>query len=119
MGNAMRDAGIAVIAYDTVGSGYSDGMNGGMRNYFDSMETLTADFTKILRKVRSEFPDKKVFALGESFGCMVLLAQILEEQKKEGNDGGLVDGYIFSGPVVKILRECSMGFVPFFPLIGC
>ena len=111
----MRDAGIAVIAYDTVGSGYSDGMHGGLRNYFDSIDTLTADFTKILREVRMEFPDKKVFALGESFGCMVLLCQILQEQERGGKDGSLADGYIFSGTVVKVLRECVVRFLPAFP----
>ncbi|KAL3800647.1 hypothetical protein HJC23_006109 [Cyclotella cryptica] len=126
MGNALRNAGIAVIAYDTVGSGYSDALQGGMRNYFDSIDTLTADFTKILRDVRSEYPEKKVFALGESFGCMVLLTQILQEQENGKEDGSLADGYIFSGPVVKVLPEMLppkpvikvLNFVSrFFPLL--
>jgi alpha-beta hydrolase superfamily lysophospholipase len=105
MGQSLKGAGIAVIAYDSVGSGYSDGMNGGLRNYVDSMDTLANDFTKVLKGVRAEYPSCKVFALGESFGCMVLLAQILKEQKNAGQENGpsLADGYVLTGPVVKVL----------------
>ena len=103
-GQSLQKRGIAVIAYDQVGSGYSEGMAGGLRQYVDSMETLSSDSTRMIQEARAKYPGKKTFALGESFGCMVLLHQILTEQKK-GDEGLLADGYVFSGPVVKVLPE--------------
>eukprot|EP00797_Seminavis_robusta_P026988 Sro4_g003290.2 (345) ;mRNA; r:105969-107497 len=128
MGKSFQEAGIAVISYDVAGSGYSDGLkdkNGNtLRNYFDSMDTLTNDFTKVLNDVRSQYPTKKVFAVGESFGCKILLAQIMKEQ--EQSKGSLADGYVFSGPVVQLLPEmlppkpviAVMSFIAkFFPML--
>jgi len=102
MGQSMKQAGIAVLAYDTVGSGYSDSIKG-HRQYIDSMETVANDLTVVLNFARDQFPNKKVFAMGESFGGMVLLTQILKEQKE--NEANLADGYVLAGPVVKVLRE--------------
>ena len=64
MGRSMEETGIAVVAFDGVGSGHSEGMNGGLRNYFDSMDTLVNDVTMMLKKVREEYPGKKVFLMG-------------------------------------------------------
>lgn len=103
MGRSMKEAGIAVVAFDSVGSGHSEGV-GGLRNYFPNMDTLVNDVTMMLNKVRSEYPNKKVFAMGESFGGMVLVTQILKEQKNV-NKGNLADGYLLTGPLIRILRE--------------
>lgn len=62
----MEEAGIAVVAYDSVGNGHSEGMSGGLRGYVDSIDTLVNDVTMMLRKVRKEYPGKKVFLMGVS-----------------------------------------------------
>lgn len=99
MGRSLSDADIAVVAVDQAGMGYSEGL----RNHFDSIETVCDDFTKVLQQVKAEYPGKKVFAMGESFGGFSILIQSLMEQKK--NDGTLADGYILTGPVIKLLRK--------------
>lgn len=106
MGSFQQEAGIAVVAFDSMGCGYSTGVED-LRNYFPTMSALTDEYSTMLRRVKEQYPGKKVFAMGESFGGMVLVNQILEEQHK-GEDGMLADGYIFSGPVIKVLRELSV-----------
>ena len=101
MGKSLSKAGIAVVAYDQAGSGYSEGP----RNYFESIDAVCDDFTKVLQQVKREYPGKKVFAMGESFGGFVILSQSLIEQKKK-ESGTLADGYILTGPVIKLLRKC-------------
>ncbi|CAJ1952865.1 unnamed protein product [Cylindrotheca closterium] len=103
MGAFQKEAGIAVIAFDSMGCGHSTGV-GGLRNYFPTMPALTEEYSAMLRRVKEEYPGKEVFAMGESFGGMILANQILEQQQK-GEDGMLADGYIFTGPVIKVLRE--------------
>ena len=102
MGKSMAEAGIAVVAYDAVGCGHSESIDG-LRQYFDSMETLTNDISMMLKKLRKDYPGKKVFAMGESFGGFQLESQILIEQ--DATEGTLADGYIFTGPVIKLLRK--------------
>ena len=108
LGTFLKDHGVAMIAYDQVGSGYSDRIDD-VPAYFDSMDTLIGDIGKVTMDVRSEYPDAKIFAMGESFGCMCLLYQVLMEQKKkrgQHDDGAtLADGYILTGPLVKVLPE--------------
>eukprot|EP00525_Craspedostauros_australis_P009509 CAMPEP_0198134518 /NCGR_PEP_ID=MMETSP1442-20131203/60118_1 /TAXON_ID= /ORGANISM="Craspedostauros australis, Strain CCMP3328" /LENGTH=242 /DNA_ID=CAMNT_0043795663 /DNA_START=437 /DNA_END=1162 /DNA_ORIENTATION=- len=99
----MMQAGIAFISYDQAGCGYSDSTNG-MRAYFDSIDTITNDFTKILNDMRSKFEGRKIFAMGESFGGHIVLKQMLVEQMK-GESGSLADGYILTGPVIQLLPE--------------
>lgn len=106
MGTFQQEAGIAVIAFDSMGNGYSTGVDD-LRNYFPSMPALTEEYSTMLRRVKEEYPGKKVFAMGESFGGNILANQILEEQQK-GDDGILADGYILTGPVIKLLREYSL-----------
>lgn len=96
LGKGLSSQGIAVVAYDQVGSGYSDSING-YRQYFDSMDTLDADLTKMVNDAKRKYNDKPVFCLGESFGGMVLLHHILREPN--------TNGYILSGPVVHIRKE--------------
>jgi alpha-beta hydrolase superfamily lysophospholipase len=110
LGEYMQSNDIAFIAYDQMGSGHSDGFphnHKTLRQYLDSMDTVANDFTKILEDTRKEFPRQKVFAMGESFGCMVLLHQVMLEQDASGNTNNqrLADGYVFTGPVVKVLAE--------------
>eukprot|EP00538_Stauroneis_constricta_P013541 CAMPEP_0119565888 /NCGR_PEP_ID=MMETSP1352-20130426/31437_1 /TAXON_ID=265584 /ORGANISM="Stauroneis constricta, Strain CCMP1120" /LENGTH=321 /DNA_ID=CAMNT_0007614903 /DNA_START=186 /DNA_END=1151 /DNA_ORIENTATION=- len=104
LGQAMKANGIAVIAYDQAGCGYSDSIKG-LRAYFDSVDALTDDFTKILNDVRQEYPNKKVFAMGESYGAQTILKQMLVEQKKDAAEASLADGYILTGPVIQLLPE--------------
>lgn len=106
MGKSLQKAGIAVVAYDGVGSGYSEGI-GGLRNYVDSIDTLTNDVSMFLNKLRKEYPSKKVFAMGESFGGNILVAQILKEQKNTVN-ATLADGYVLTGPVIQLLRKYAI-----------
>jgi len=103
MGTFQQETGIAVVAFDSMGCGYSTGVEG-LRNYFLSMSALIEEYSTMLRRVKEQYPGKKVFAMGESFGGMVLANQILEEQQN-GEDSMLADGYIFSGPVIKVLPE--------------
>lgn len=103
MGTFQQEAGIAVVAFDSMGCGHSTGVDG-LRNYFPNMTALTEEYSTVLRRVKEEYPGKKVFAMGESFGGMVLANQILKEQGK-GEDGILADGYLLTGPVIKVLRE--------------
>ena len=105
MGSFLKERGIAVVAYDTMGSGYSTGVDG-LRNYFPNMTVLADDLSLMISSVRKDYPSPsvKVFAIGESFGGNVLATQILQEQQK-GDDGVLADGYIFSGPVILLLRK--------------
>lgn len=103
MGSFLQDEGIAVVAYDCMGAGYSTGVDG-YRNYFPNITAVADDFTHMLSMVRKEYPTKNVFAMGESFGGMVLTTHILREQRKE-EDGILADGYILSAPVIKLLRK--------------
>mmetsp|Transcript_49399 Transcript_49399/g.119820 ORF Transcript_49399/g.119820 Transcript_49399/m.119820 type:complete len:358 (+) Transcript_49399:255-1328(+) len=127
MGSFLKERGIVVIAYDIVGSGYSTGIDG-LRNYFPNMTVLADDLSLMIAKAREEYstPALKVFAIGESFGGNVLATQILQEQEK-GDKGVLADGYIFTGPVVKLLPEMLppkfvivvLTFLArFFPLLG-
>mmetsp|Transcript_45115 Transcript_45115/g.109159 ORF Transcript_45115/g.109159 Transcript_45115/m.109159 type:complete len:146 (+) Transcript_45115:286-723(+) len=109
MGTFQQEAGTAVVAFDSMGCGYSTGVDG-LRNYYPSMPALTEEYSTMLRHVKEEYPGKKVFAMGESFGGMVLANQILEEQQK-GEYGMLADGYIFSGPLIKVLRESRFSIV--------
>lgn len=84
LGEYLQSNDIALIAYDQMGSGYSDGFmyqEKQLRQYFDSMDTIANDFTKVLMDTRNEFPNLKVFAMGESFGCMILLHQIMLERQ--------------------------------------
>ena len=106
MGSFLKERGIAVVAYDTMGSGYSTGVDG-LRNYFPNMTVLADDLSLMITNVREEYrsPAVKVFAIGESFGGNVLATQILQEQQK-GDKGVLADGYIFTGPVIRLLRKC-------------
>lgn len=95
LGKALVEKGIATIAYDQVGSGYSDSMNG-FRQYFDSMDTLDADLSKVVAATKTKY-NKPVFCLGESFGGMVLLYHMLREPN--------ASGYILTGPVIRIRKE--------------
>ena len=111
LGDYLQSNDIAMIAYDQMGSGHSVGYpykSQHLRQYFPSMDNVANDFTKVLLETRKEFPNQKVFAMGESFGCMILLHQIMMEQEEaNGNDNNqrLADGYLFTGPVVKVLPE--------------
>lgn len=78
LGNDLMEHGIGVIAYDQVGSGYSDSIEG-RRQYFDSVDRLSDDLTKFVKDTREKFPGKPVFVLGESFGGMVAFHSILRE----------------------------------------
>lgn len=93
MDRSLSKTGIAVVTYDAAGCGYSDGS----RNHFDSIETVCKDYTKVLNQVKAEYPGMKTFAMGESFGGHIVLAQCLLEQEKsdKGEQASLVDGYNF------------------------
>lgn len=95
LGKALASNNIAVVAYDQVGSGYSDSMNG-YRQYFDSMDTLHSDLSKMVEDAKKRY-NKPVFCLGESFGGMVLLYHMLQKPN--------ADGYVLSGPVIHIRKE--------------
>lgn len=111
--------GIGVIAYDQVGSGYSDGI-GGRRQYFDSIDRLSDDLTKFVMDTRERFPGKPVFVLGESAGEMIAFHSIIREQKTKT----AADGYIMTGPIItlrddmlppKIVVKIVKPLVRFFP----
>jgi len=111
--------GIGVIAYDQVGSGYSDGI-GGRRQYFDSIDRLSDDLTKFVMDTRERFPGKPVFVLGESAGEMIAFHSIIREQKTKT----AADGYIMTGPIItlrddmlppKIVVKIVKLLVRFFP----
>lgn len=96
LGKRLASNGIAVVAYDHVGAGYSDSMDG-YRQYFDSMDTLHNDLSKMVEDAREKYKGKRVFCLGESFGGMVLLHHMLQDPN--------ADGYILSGPLIRIREE--------------
>jgi alpha-beta hydrolase superfamily lysophospholipase len=107
LGRSMKNVGIPLILYDSVGQGYSDSIKG-IRTYYDSIETLTNDFTTVLNYTRSQYKDYKVFVIGESFGGFVLLSHILQEQQKTKDSNipsNFADGYILASPMVKVLRK--------------
>ena len=87
LGKRLVGDGIGVIAYDMVGSCFSDDIEG-RRQYFDSIDTLSDDLMKFVKDTREEFPGKRVFVLGESFGGMIAFHNILREQK----DNAAADG---------------------------
>lgn len=101
LGQDLKAHGIAVIAYDQVGCGYSDSMEPS-RFYFDSMETINDDLKKVIHEARKY--GTKVFVLGESFGGMMVLHHILR--------GATADGYVLCGPVVRI----ADGILPPYPV---
>jgi acylglycerol lipase len=103
LGQGLQRHGIAVVAYDQPGSGYSDSYDG-IRFYTDSMDTLVADFSMIVRQMRLDYPGKKVFALGESFGAMQLLHHILLSSADDDDDNK-ADGYILCGTVINVKEE--------------
>ena len=117
LGTALASSNIAVVAYDQIGSGYSDGMTMMMngrrryRQYFDSMHTLTRDVGMVISNTKERYHGKPIFVLGESFGGMVLLHYMLQQQQRNGqqegqsttNDG--VKGYILTGPVIRLRDE--------------
>ena len=100
LGKNLKESGISLIAYDQVGSGFSDSI-GGRRQYFDSMDRLSDDLTKFVKDTRSEFPGNSVFVLGEGFGAMIALHSILREQQQST----VADGYIMAGPAITLRQD--------------
>ena len=54
-----------------------------------------------VQDTRTEFPEKSVFVLGESFGGMVAFHGILREQAKKA----VADIYILIGPVITLCDD--------------
>ena len=114
LGQALSAQGIAVIAYDQMGSGYSDSFKEGLRYYFDSMDTVANDLEKIVIRVKNDYPGKKVFVLGESLGGLQVLYHILRDSSQENTTNRfLADGYILSAPVINIKK----GILPPKPIV--
>ena len=91
-----------MIAYDPVGSGYSEGI-GGRRHYFDSLDRVAEDPTKFVKDTRETYPGKQVFVLGESFGGMVAVHSLLREEQT--TKGVVADGDILAGPLITLRPE--------------
>lgn len=100
LGRALQKHDIAVLAYDMVGSGYSDALDPPGRQCFESMDRLDQDLRCMMQFAKDEYNGVPVFCLGESFGGMVLLHHILQ------SDGDApAQGYLLCGPVVRVREE--------------
>ncbi|CAE7264962.1 MGLL, partial [Symbiodinium pilosum] len=123
---ALRTEGFAAIAYDQVGSGYSEGDAPG---YVESFGDVITDLQKLAEEEQKRYPSAKIFALGESAGALVALRHGIG-RAVEGLDPSPIAGYILCGPIVRIKKEmmpppCVIGiakflarFFPKLPLPG-
>lgn len=118
LGQGLKDRGIVTVAYDMIGSGYSDSLPVG-RQYFESMDVVADDLTKMIQETKEKYGNKPVFGFGESFGGMIVLHHALKDP--------VADGYILSGPVIRLKKEmlpppfviAILRFVSrFFPLLS-
>ncbi|CAK9019259.1 Monoglyceride lipase (MGL) (Monoacylglycerol lipase) (MAGL) [Durusdinium trenchii] len=125
LGQALRAAGYAAVAYDQVGSGYSEGDPG----YVERYSFVVDDLQKRAEEEQKRYPKCQVFALGESAGALLCLRHGLGRA-----DAGLppepVAGYLLCGPVVRVKKEmipppCVVGifkllsnWIPRMPLPG-
>ncbi|CAJ1406426.1 unnamed protein product, partial [Effrenium voratum] len=117
-GKALQAAGYAAVAYDQVGCGYSEGVPG----YVDSYEEVVGDLQMRLEEEQKRYKCP-VFVYGESAGGLLALRHGVG-RAAAGLPPGPAEGYLLSGPLVKIKQEmipppCVVGIVKilsrFFP----
>ena len=67
LGQGLKSAGYAAVAYDQVGSGYSEGDPG----YVERFSFAVDDLQKLAEEEQQRYPKRKVFALAESGGALI------------------------------------------------
>jgi len=92
MGRYLAAHGYAVYGIDLQGWGRSDGI--GVRGDVYNHDAYVTDIGIVLDRMRSEFPDRPVFAFGESLGGLVLLLGHAQRRV-------FFDGLILSAPGFK------------------
>ncbi|MCB8881782.1 alpha/beta fold hydrolase [Acidisoma cellulosilytica] len=88
-GPLLAAQGIAVIAPDERGFGATPG-----RGYWPGTPQMLSDARAMTLSVRQDYPDAKLYLMGESMGGAVLLALAASPEAPA------VDGYVFSSPAV-------------------
>ncbi len=109
IGKYLAAHGYMVYAPDLRGWGQTAGK--GARGYIDSYDEYVSDLALIMERLKKEYPQKNIYALGESLGATVAMYGYLK--------GDLpFDGMIFSGPGYKPnpkilgIRLPRMFFIP-------
>jgi acylglycerol lipase len=87
----LTGAGYAVYALDHRGHGRS----GGKRAVVDRMARAVADVDTLIRLVRSEQPNRKLFLLGHSMGGAISLEYALKHQER-------IDALVLSAPATDL-----------------
>lgn len=87
-GKYLSSNGYVVCGTDLQGWGQSQGK--GKNGYISSYDEYVDDISIVMKSLREEYPEKKIFVLGENFGAIIpLYGQIKNEF--------YFDGFIFSG----------------------
>jgi acylglycerol lipase len=101
MGRYLAARGYAVYGIDLQGWGRSDGI--GKRGDVYNHDAYVSDVALLLDRMRSEFPDRPVFAFGESLGGIVLLLGHAQRRF-------YFDGLVLSAPGFKPNPRLPGGF---------
>mmetsp|Transcript_114526 Transcript_114526/g.160799 ORF Transcript_114526/g.160799 Transcript_114526/m.160799 type:complete len:302 (+) Transcript_114526:44-949(+) len=109
LGQGLKSAGYAAVAYDQVGSGYSEGDPG----YVERFSFAVDDLQKLAEEEQKRYPKCKVFALAESAGALITVRHCIG-RAMEALPTKPIAGYILCGPVVKMKPEmlpppCAIG----------
>jgi alpha-beta hydrolase superfamily lysophospholipase len=99
---SFNDAGFSVFALDHQGCGRSDYARG-KRSFFERIDHLVNDFSRIVRLVRDEVgPELPTFLLGMSMGGYVVVNAAI-------NDETIADGVALLAPMLSLNKLASKG----------
>ena len=73
----FNEAGYDFVGFDQRGHGNS----GGLRAYVPSFTEMVDDARAFIDIVKAQYPGKRLFALGESMGALVVLSMVSEEEE--------------------------------------
>lgn len=94
VGEALAEAGFALLAFDLRGHGKSEGQRGHAPSY----EALMADISLLLGHAEQRFPDKPRFLYGHSLGGNLVINYTLRHQP-------MIAGVIATGPALRTAFE--------------
>ena len=111
LGSIVAENGYSLVADDHRGHGQTardaEWNSNGCFGYLadgDGFERVVQDELAITRKIKEDFPDKKIFILGHSFGSIVAQAYIEE-------NGAEIAGCIISGTIGKRSTAALLGYL--------
>jgi len=103
----LVEHGYGIHAYDLRSHGKSEGEP----LYIPCFDALIQDLNTFISLLRQDYPDKPIFLLGHSVGCIIILAFILQNKPSD------IKGIIFNAPILKMSTGVSSWVRIFAPLI--